>query len=160
MSAPDPFLLFNFEVTFKEFDLQQGRETGGDRMLCSAAFSEVTGLEATMEPKVIKEGGRNYGAVQRAGPVTFGTVVLKRGLTTQQDMYAWFALVAGGSYARRLTASIAVRNPKADQVLYTLKLHRALPIKFKSPDLNASTTNVAIEELHLAHEGLELVGGS
>jgi len=37
----------------------------------------ATGLEATMEVKVIKEGGRNYGVIQRSGLVTFATVVLK-----------------------------------------------------------------------------------
>jgi phage tail-like protein len=158
MSAPDPYLLFNFEVTFKEFDLAQGMETGGELELCSAAFSEVTGLEATMEPKVIKEGGRNYGPVQRAGQVSFATVVLKRGITTQKDVSKWFALVAGGNYARRLNAYIKVRTQLgADETLYTVKLHRALPVKLKSPDLNASTTNVSIEELHLAHEGLEVM---
>jgi hypothetical protein len=32
-----------------------------------------------------------------------------------------------------------------------------MPIKFKTADLNAKGTEVGIEELHIAHEGLTLV---
>ena len=38
--------------------------------------------------------------------------------------------------------------------LGTIRLFRALPIKFKTGDLNAKATEVGIEELHVAHEGL------
>ena len=39
----------------------------------------------------------------------------------------------------------------------TWKLVGVLPTKFKGPDLSATSNQVAIEELHLVHEGLELV---
>jgi hypothetical protein len=35
-------------------------------------------------------------------------------------------------------------------------LKRALPVKFEAPDLNGASNDVAIEELTLAYEGLEL----
>ena len=155
--APDPFQVFNFEVTFAELDLANDQESPDQQELCSAAFSEVTGLEATMEPKVIKEGGRNFGAVQRVGQVSFATVILKRGMTTELDLWNWFELVAGGRYQKRMNAYVKVLDPARKQVVRTWKLHRALAIKFKTPDLNASSTSVGIEELHLTHEGLELV---
>ena len=85
--------------------------------LCSGAFAECTGLEATMEPKVIKEGGRNYGAAQRVGPVSFATVVLKRGMTTTRDLWKWFQLVAGGAYAYRLSAEITMQDTAGEAVL-------------------------------------------
>ena len=44
------------------------------------AFSDVSGLEATMEHKVVNQGGDNYGARMLAGRVTFSTVTLKRGI--------------------------------------------------------------------------------
>ena len=53
-------------------------------------FAECTGLEATMEPKTIKEGGRNYGTAQRTGGVTFATVVLKRGVSTDRGLWHYF----------------------------------------------------------------------
>ena len=34
------------------------------------------------------------------------------------------------------------------------RLKQALPTKFKTADLNSQASEIAIEELHLAHEGL------
>jgi hypothetical protein len=35
-----------------------------------------------------------------------------------------------------------------------------MPVKFKAADLNARGSEVGVEELHLAHEGLALAGPS
>jgi phage tail-like protein len=149
-----PFPLYRFHVEFR-------REAENDVSLAHGAFSECTGLEATMEPKVIKAGGLNYGAFQRAGRVTFATVVLKRGITTSRDLWKWFSHVnERGKYAFRLDVKIVVFGERADsesQPSLTVRLTRALPVKFKSGDLNARTTEVGIEELHLAHEGLTFI---
>ncbi len=151
----DPFHAFNFVIEFTEAPLVGKRGTSVP--LCSGAFSQCTGLEATMEPKVIKEGGQNYGASQRVGPVTFATVVLKRGMTRSRDLWRWFDFVTrGGSYTHRLTATIKMRDASG-KVAVTWQLQNALPVKFKAADLDAKATDVAIEELHLAHEGLTLV---
>lgn len=150
-----PLHVFNFQVDFNEDPLGDGGRA--PVTLCSAAFSECTGLEATMEPKVIKEGGRNYGANQRAGQVAFSTVILKRGMTTTRHLWRWFELVTRkGGYAYRLAAIITIYNQEGKAIL-TWQLEKAMPIKFKSADLNAKGTEVGIEELHLAHEGLTLV---
>lgn len=145
-----PLQVFRFEISF--------RKDGSDVPMCSGAFAECTGLEATMEPKVIKSGGENYGAYQRPGTVSFATVVLKRGMTKTRDLFKWFQLVNGGAYAYRLSAEIAMKNP-ADETVVTWALDNCLPIKFKAADLNAKGTDIGIEELHLAHEGLRLVDG-
>ncbi len=88
--------------------------------------------------------------------MTFATVILKRGMTSTRDAYKWFQLVAGGAYAYRLTATIVVQD-RAGQPVITWQLDNCMPVKFKSADLNAKGTEVGIEELHLAHEGLRLV---
>jgi len=148
-----PLHVFNFHVSFRRDGLLQ--PASGEVNLCSGAFAECTGLEATMEPKVIKVGGSNYGTAQRMGRVTFATVVLKRGMTTTRDLWKWFQMVAGGAYAYRLAVEIQMRDAAGNAVL-TWQLARALPVKFKAADLNAKGTEVGIEELHLAHEGLTL----
>ena len=146
-----PLHVFRFQVDFREDSLASG---GGDDVpVCSGAFSECSGLEATMEPKVIKEGGRNYGAAQRAGPVSFSTVVLKRGMTTTRDLWTWFELVSRGGYAYRLAAVVTMLDIGGKPVL-RWQLDKALAVKFKAADLSAKATEVGIEELHLAHEGL------
>jgi phage tail-like protein len=148
-----PLHPFRFQVDFRE-DPLDGSPGESNLPICSGAFSECTGLEATMEPKVIKAGGRNYGPAQRAGQVTFATVILKRGMTTTRHLWQWFDLVNRQSkYAYRLAAFVNLYDQSGQAVL-TIKLARALPIKFKAADLNARATEVAVEELHLAHEGL------
>ncbi len=158
-----PFPLFRFHVEFR-------READNDVALAHGAFSDCTGLDATMEPKVIKAGGANFGPFQRAGQVTFATVILKRGITSSRDLWKWFSHVnERGMYAFRLDVKIMVfgdtdlnpppgepdSSPEAStEPRLTIQLFRALPIKFKSGDLNAKATEVGIEELHLAHEGL------
>ena len=149
-AAYAPLHVFRFQVDF------QSDGGGGAARLCGGAFSEVTGLDATMEPKVIKEGGRNYGAAQRMGQITFGTVVLKRGMTANRDLWRWFWLVGQGAYAFRLHARVSMRDAENNEVL-AWDLDRALPVKFKAADLNGKGSDVGIEELHIAHEGLRLV---
>lgn len=154
-----PIHVFNFQVDFYEDPLNSDNASTQNLYLCGGAFSECTGLEATMEPKVIKEGGRNYGAAQRAGPVTFATVILRRGLTTNKDLWRWFELInRNGKYAYRLAAYLTVNN-MAHEMVMTWKLINAMPLRFKAADLNAKGTDVGIEELHLAHEGLERIQG-
>jgi phage tail-like protein len=158
MTAMAPIQAFRFEVTFLEESPPPGARQGGAPELCRGAFSECSGLEATMEPKVIREGGRNYGVAQRAGRVTFGTVVLRRGVTSNHDLWHWFELVSRGAYAYRLTATLTVRGPgKNLPPVLRWRLRYCIPTKFKAADAKATSNEVAIEELHLAHEGLELV---
>lgn len=152
-----PLHVFNFHVSFKRDALLGPPPSDASPLtLCSGAFAECTGLEATVEPKLIKVGGANYGVAQRMGRVSFATVVLKRGMTTTRDLWQWFQLVAGGAYAYRLKVEIEMRDGAGRPVL-TWGLARALPVKFKAADLNAKGGEVGIEELHLAHEGLTLV---
>lgn len=146
-----PLHVFRFEVRFKRVG-----SGAGPVDVCSGAFAECTGLEATMEPKLIKAGGANYGATQRAGAVSFATVVLKRGMTRTRDLFHWFQLVGGGGYAYRLSAEIVMQNGLGEPTV-TWGLDRCLPVKFKAADLNAKGTDIGIEELHLAHEGLRLL---
>ena len=151
-----PLHVFNFDVDFYVDPLDSSESGGTDVAMCSGSFSECTGLEATMEPKVIKEGGRNYGAAQRAGQVTFATVILKRGMTSTGDLWNWFEMVSGGAYAHRLSAYIHMRDA-AHRTVLTWKLINALPTKFKSADLNAKGTEIGVEELHLVHEGITML---
>lgn len=151
-----PLHVFRFHVSFRQDPLDgQG---GGSVPLCGGAFSECSGLEATMDPKAIESGGVNYGAAQRAGRVRFATVVLRRGVTSTQDLWQWFQLVAGGAYAVRLSAEIAMLDATGAPAV-TWGLRRALPVKFKAAELDGSGKEIGIEELHLAHEGLQLLGG-
>lgn len=130
----------------------------------AGGFSEVSGLEATMDPKVIRVGGRNYGPVQRAGQVSFATVVLKRGVIQSQHLWAWWSLFAGadratnGGWAVGSRCDVAIALINGGAAVLGWHLENAMPVKFKVADLNARGTEVAIEEIHLVHEGLHMKG--
>jgi phage tail-like protein len=148
-----PVGLFNFHVSFARDEVDGGGRSE-ELALCKGAFSEVSGLEATMEPRAIREGGLNWGAHQRPGAVSFATVVFKRGITPARDLWWWFELMGSGSFAARLRAQIQLFD-SAGAPLMAWTLRRALPVKFKCADLNARASDVGVEELHVVHEGLE-----
>lgn len=156
-----PLHVFNFRVGF--FDAN-AEGAGDDLALCGGAFSEVSGLEATMEPKAIRVGGRNNGELQRVGRVTYGTVILKRGVTRTSHLWRWFDLVAGGKSAVRLRAELVQMEiggggtPELRDVL-RWSMANALPVKFKAAAYAAAGGEVGVEELHFVHEGLTLSGG-
>jgi len=153
-SLAKEFIPFRFRVT-----LFAGKDWS--QPLCQGAFSEVSGLEASMTPKALKEGGRNWGEVQLAGPTTFSPIILKRGITDVADLWNWFeATTHGANYALRYSGQIDVLHPSqpVDGQDYTLRwiLDEVLPTKFKGPDLSATASQIALEELHLVHQGLRL----
>jgi phage tail-like protein len=148
------FVPFRFEVSLyhrSESDL-----------LCRGYFSEVTGLEMTMEPRAIPEGGRNWGEIQRIGQTKFTPIVLKRGITHLQDLWTWFdAVTRGQNYGYRLHGKIKVLGNELDEnkqpkTVMTWSLDGVLPTRFKGPDLSSTASQVAIEEVTLIHESLTL----
>ncbi len=161
-----PFPGFAFFVAFQPSGGGDFVPFGGLDKAITGGFSEVTGLEATMEPKVIKEGGRNYGPLQRAGPVSFATVVLKRGVVRSRHLWAWWSMFAGadgatnGGWGPAGRADVTISLIAAGEAVLGWRLRNAMPVKFRVGDLSARGTEVAIEEIHLAHEGLDMAAAS
>jgi len=151
-SALIPLHVFRFHVDFFP-DSLTGDAGTTPFSVCSGSFAECTGLEATMEPKVIKEGGRNYGAAQRAGGTTFATVVLKRGISSNQNLYQIFNTLAIGTFAPRMQVTINLFDIDGTAVM-AWQLDKAMPVKYKFADFNSRNSEIGIEELHLVHEGL------
>jgi phage tail-like protein len=95
-----PFTAFNFLVEI--------RVDGVSPNVCGGAFAECDGLEMTLEPRTIREGGRNYGPVHLAGPVSYGQLSLKRGMTANMDLWNWFDLMVGPSGSGGLLGGLGV----------------------------------------------------
>ena len=142
-----PFTSFNFAV--------EVRLPGKSGPLCNASFAECDGLEMTMEVKTIREGGNNGKQLRLAGPVSFGQLTLKRGMTASFDLWDWFAAVMNNA---RLRADVMVVVFAADGQTERARfvLTRCLPVKLKAPALNAKDGMVAIEEMQIAYESLTL----
>jgi phage tail-like protein len=140
-----PFTSFNFGVEIRVNDTIP--------RLCSAAFAECDGLEMTLDVKTIREGGNNLAQIRLAGPVAYGQLSLKRGMTASFDIWDWFAAV---TRTPALRADGEVVLFAADGVTERVRfvLERLLPIRVKAPQLNAKDGMVAIEELQVAYESL------
>src|SRR4029453_4492360 len=80
-----PFIAFNFAVEI--------HVPGGAAKLYNAAFSECDGLEMTMDVKTIREGGNNGKQIRLTGPINYGQVTMKRGMTATFDLWDWFNLM-------------------------------------------------------------------
>lgn len=142
-----PFTSFNFSVELRIKDVLP--------RICNAAFSECDGLEMTMEAKTIKEGGNNAQVHRVAGPLAYGTLTLKRGMTSTFDLWDWFAQVVDDPSIRADGEVVLLAQDRStEQARFVLQ--RCLPVKLKAPALNARDGVVAIEELQLAYESLTL----
>ena len=65
-------------------------------------------------------------------------------------------VVAGELPVPRYDGTIQVMSV-GETAVATWQFDRGLPAKIRGPELNAKTGEIAIEELHIAHEGLRLV---
>lgn len=146
------FTTFNFEVSILLGE-------GGDP-LCQAAFAECDGLEMAAEIHTIREGGNNHGPIHLAGPVSYGTLSLKRGMTSTTDLWDWFELVnTDGERHRRATAEVSMLGSDRSGPLVTFALSGCLPVRIKAPALAGMDGAVAIEELDVAYETMVLKRG-
>ena len=139
-----------------EFPAQQ--ETLGD-----GAFQECSGLEIEMDIQEYLEGGRNDGVIRRIGRAKYTNIVLKRGMfygeddKVNRDLWLWLQdMVSGKQPVARYDGIIEVKSRVGDTVA-TWVFDRGLPAKIRGPELNGKSGEIAIEELHIAHEGLRLV---
>lgn len=133
-----------------------GASAGGDETaIADASFSEVSGLEANIEVKAHPEGGLQEGQRQLLGRTTHGNLILKRGLGRNFELYRWFDSVSRGVRpVPRKDAMIELLDNDGSDVVARWHVTRAVPVKMKVSDLNGKSGEIAIEEIHLAHEGL------
>jgi phage tail-like protein len=159
---------FRFQVKLrKSATVQSGSQASSDSptgaVLGDGAFQECSGLEVDMDVQEYLEGGRNDGVIKRVGRAKYTAIVLKRGMfysgagVTNRDLWRWIqSVVAGARPVPRYDGVIQVMS-MGEKVAATWVFDRGLPLKIRGPELNAKTGEVAIEELHIAHEGLRLV---
>jgi len=143
----------------------------------TAAFNEVTGVDATVDVIEFRQGNFNSLApVKLPGLVKHGNVTLKMGYTTSNDFRQWIEDCVNSERTKaieRKDVSIELLNsdtlggaisssdivPKAKGPI-TWVLKGAFVTKYQAPDLNALQSEVAIETLEIAYETLTMPGSS
>lgn len=168
---------FNFEISLLKSSAlgdigsrnepTESNSTLSDETLGDGGFQECSGLDIEMDVQEYPEGGRNDGVIRQVGRAKYTPIVLKRGLfygeenKISSDIWTWLqGILAGQRPVVRYNGMVTVfdkpKNASTRVALATWVFDRALPIKISGPALNAMNGDVAIEELHLAHEGLRL----
>ena len=134
----DPYRKFRFRVEVE--GIQQ------------AGFSEVSGFDASLDIVEYREGNQVITPRKLPGLAKYGNITLKWGVTDSMDMYDWLQECLEGTISRKTVTIIAV-NEEGDDVA-TWQVIEAWPSKYTAPDFNATASEVAIELLELAHEGM------
>jgi phage tail-like protein len=127
--------------------------------IIEAGFHECSGLEATIDVVEHREGGAPS-PWKYAGTVKYANLVLKRGLATSMEIPDWFESVLAardGDTLPRKSGSIIVfaRDGVTEKARWNFR--DAWPCKLTGPSLSAEASDIAIETVELAHEGLTRV---
>ncbi|MDT9694968.1 MULTISPECIES: phage tail protein [unclassified Streptomyces] len=122
----------------------------------TSSFSEVSGL--TMEAEVIEyRGGADpqFSTRKQPGLRKFSNVTMKRGIAPTEagnGLFEWYNSITIGSVDRR-DVTVSLLNEERDPVM-TWKIREAWPVKLEGPGLKSTGTDVAIESVEFACEGI------
>ncbi len=138
----DPYGQFNFLI-----------EIDG---VTRAGFSEVSGLTTDTNVIEYREGQEVTTVRKLPGLMKYTNIVLKRGYTQDKALWNWRKNVIDGT-TQRTTGTITLLD-EARQPALRWNFTNGWPVKWEGPAMNGKTSEVAIETLEIAHEGLELEG--
>lgn len=142
-----PYSQFNFLVDLGagQTDTPQG------------GFQEVSGLGMEINVAEYRAGNEMENSTRKiTGTYKVPDVTLKRGVIGSDDLYNWIDQVRNGAQDALRTVTIQLQNEDHSTVVQEWKLTNSRPIKYTGPSLNAKGTDVAIEELVLACERIDL----
>ena len=144
-----PYSQFNFRV-----EIENGPP--GDSI--QAGFQEVSGLGAEVTVAEYRAGNaRENTSMKITGTYKVADVTLKRGVIGDtRNLWGWILQVRNGSQNARRTVTIQLQNEEHTAVVQEWKLAEARPIKYTGPSLSGKGTDVAIEELVLASERIDV----
>lgn len=142
-----PYTQFNFSV-----DLGDGN-TEGPR----AGFQEMSEIGTEVAVIEYRNGNSKENApIKLTGLSKAGNVTLKRGVIGSLDLYQWLDQVRNGDQNALRTVTVQLMNEDHSAVVQTWKLLRARIVKHTSGPFNAKGNDVAMEEIVLACERIEL----
>lgn len=142
-----PYSQFNFLV-----DLGTG-----DTNTVQAGFQEVSGLGMEITVAEYRNGNERDNAPRKiTGMYKVPDVTLKRGVIGALDLYNWLNDVRNGSQEALRTVTIQLLSEDRADVAMEWKLTNARITKYTGPSLNGKGTDVAVEEVTLACERIEL----
>ena len=142
-----PYCQFNFLV-----DLGDGN-TDGPR----AGFQEVSAIATEVAVTEYRNGNSKENSPMKITGLNKATdVTMKRGVIGSLNLYNWLNDIRNGNQNALRTVTVQLQSEDHGQVVQTWKLLRARIVKITSGPFNAQSSDVALEEIVLAYERLEL----
>jgi len=142
-----PYVQFNFHVNLGD----------GVTNTPQAGFQEVSGIG--MEVSITEYRPGNYAfnnVIKTAGLNKATDVTMKRGVIGSLDLYKWLDDVRNGANSGLRTVTVELKSEDRTQTVQTWRLINARIMKHTSGPFNAKGTDVAMEELTLSYERLEM----
>lgn len=140
-SRIDPYRNFRFTI-----------ESDG---ITRAGFSEVTGFDISLDVIEYREGNEVTTPRKLPGLTKYSNITLKAGTIDAMDMYEWIAECVNGNIERQTLTLNLHGEESPDEVVASWTIYECWPMKYTAPDVNALGSEVAVETLELAHEGLK-----
>lgn len=144
-SRKDPLVGYHFHV-----------EIDG---ITQAQFRECSGLTSESEVIEYREARKDGQTIVRKQPgaLKWSNIVMRRGITDVTELWEWRKKVEEGKVDEaRKNGSIVLYN-QSNQEIARWNFVEGWPSKISGPQAKADGNEVAVEELTIAHEGLERI---
>ena len=142
-----PYVQFNFLVNLGD-GVTDGPEAG---------FQEMSNVGMEVTVSEYRNGNEKENSVRKITGLNKATdVTMKRGVIGSLNLYQWLDDIRNGNQGALRNVVIQLQNEDHTAVVQTWNLIRARIIKHISGPFNAKGTDVAMEELTLSYERLEM----
>lgn len=123
--------------------------------LAAGGFSEVSGFDASIDVIEYREGDMVTTPMKVPGLKKYGNITLKQGLVDSMVIYDWMMAGVNGAVDRKTITITLLDEEEADAASW--QVINAWPVKYTAPDFNATSSEIAIEQIEVAHEGMTRV---
>ena len=120
-----------------------------------AHFNECSGIKNTTEIVEIQEGGLNARVHKVPGQTRWENIVLKYGMSSDTYLVEWRNEILNDQFGNRRYASIIVLDNSLSE-LRRFNIKNAWPVSYEGPSLSAAGSDLAVESVEIAHDGVEI----
>jgi phage tail-like protein len=135
----DPYRGYNFRV-----------EIDG---VTRAGFREASGLDSAQDPIEYREGNQELSPRKLPGLNKYSNISLKWGISDDADFWDWRQKSVEGNVERKNGSVVLFNDAGEEKLRWNFK--EAWPTKWTGPSFNATGNEVAIENIEIAHEGID-----
>jgi phage tail-like protein len=119
-----------------------------------AGFREASGLDSSQNPVEYREEADGVSTARKLpGLNKHSNISLKRGVTDDAKLWEWWKKAVDGKVEPMNGSIVLMDDAGEEQARWNFVA--GWPTKWTGPSFNATSNEVAIETLEIAHEGIE-----